>query len=49
MADLPDAGVDALIQLGQTLDRAGDVDDLKRFGVEMGFGVTVAEILEHRA
>ncbi len=27
--------------------RAGTVDDLKRFGEEMGFGVTVAPILEH--
>ncbi|MCR8547955.1 bifunctional riboflavin kinase/FAD synthetase [Salipiger sp. P9] len=28
-------------------DRKGTVDDLKRFGDEMGFGVTVAEILEY--
>ncbi|MBR9838884.1 MAG: bifunctional riboflavin kinase/FAD synthetase [Rhodobacteraceae bacterium] len=28
-------------------NRAGDVDDLRRFGAEMAFGVTVAEILEH--
>ncbi|MBY6003358.1 bifunctional riboflavin kinase/FAD synthetase [Salipiger bermudensis] len=27
--------------------RAGTVEHLKRFGEEMGFGVTVAEILEH--
>lgn len=26
--------------------RAGDVDDLRRFGAKMGFGVTVAELLE---
>ncbi|SMX40395.1 bifunctional riboflavin kinase/FAD synthetase [Maliponia aquimaris] len=26
--------------------RAGDVEDLKRFGADMGFGVTVAELLE---
>lgn len=26
--------------------RAGDVDDLQRFGAEMGFGVTIAELLQ---
>ena len=28
--------------------RAGSVEDLKRFGTEMGFGVTIAELLKQR-